>query len=439
MNSNINSFVERKEKICVVGLGYVGLPLAILFSSKFKVVGLEIDDSRLKELNDGYDRTNEADMDTIVKENLEYTAEAKKISNCKIIYVTVPTPIDEFHNPDPTPVTKATETIAKYITKGSYIVYESTVYPGLTEEVCIPIVEEISGLKWKKDFNVCFSPERVNPGDKKNTVKSIAKVVGGDTPDTTDFISQMYEQVIEAEIYRASSIKVAEASKVVENAQRDVNIAFMNEIALIMNKLDIDTNEVIKAMNTKWNALGFTPGLVGGHCIGVDPYYLIQKALEVDISPQVMIKSRDVNESIAPFIADETLKLLAKTESLNNDSKVLIMGVTFKPNVPDLRNTKVIKIAKKLQEYNIDIDFADPETTVDHARNELGIDLIKQIKEYDAVIFAVDHKKYKEKYNHVNAISKLVKVNGVIIDVKSMITEELQEELEDKGYTYWNL
>jgi UDP-N-acetyl-D-glucosamine/UDP-N-acetyl-D-galactosamine dehydrogenase len=432
--------LAHKETIGIVGLGYVGLPLAALFAEKYKVIGLEIDQSRIDELEKGFDRTQEVDMSTVNKDNLEYTIDSSRLSECKFVYVTVPTPIDQFHNPDPSPVTKATAIIGQHMTKDTTVIYESTVYPGLTEELCIPILEEESKLKWKEDFYVCFSPERVNPGDKKNTVQTIAKVVGGDTEETTENISQIYEEVIDAEIYRAPSIKTAEAAKVVENAQRDVNIAFVNEIALLMDRLGVDTSEVIKAMNTKWNALGFTPGLVGGHCIGVDPYYLIQKAREVGITPEIMLSTRHINESIAPHIGNQLVKMLASKDLLNTDTRVLIMGITFKPDVPDLRNTKVVDIGNVLKEYSINVDYIDSHADSKHAKHELDIDLLDSIgDDYSAKILAVDHKEYIKTFTKFENLVEKLLPGGIIIDVKSLVSTELQQRLAKEGYQYWSL
>ena len=340
---------DGNEKIAVIGLGYVGLPLAVLLDTKFNVIGYDINTERVKELRKGFDRTGEISSERLKSCSIEFTDDPGKISEAKVIIVTVPTPIDEHKIPDLGPVKAATRTVGRYMQKGSIVVYESTVYPGVTEEECVPVLEEESGLKWKKDFHVGYSPERVNPGDREHTIDKIVKVVAGDTPEITEFLAQLYGSVITAGVHKAPDIKTAEAAKVIENTQRDLNIALMNELSIIFDKMGIDTKAVLEAAGTKWNFLRFDPGLVGGHCIGVDPYYLTFKAQAVGYHPEVILAGRRINDYMGKFVAENTVKKLIKAGKAVKGSKVLILGITFKENISDIRNSKVIDIYNELK------------------------------------------------------------------------------------------
>ncbi len=433
-------FKEDKDKICIIGLGYVGLPLSVLFSKKFKVIGFDINPQRIEELQKGYDRTKEVSKEALKNSNIEFTDKPKKISEAKVIIITVPTPIDKHNIPDLGPIKSATKTVGKYMKKGSTIIYESTVYPGLTEEECIPILEKESGLKWKKDFWVGYSPERVNPGDKEHTIDKIIKVVSGDTPETLKFLAWLYGSVITAGIHKAPDIKTAEAAKVIENTQRDLNIALMNELSIIFNKMGLDTKAVLEAAATKWNFLRFEPGLVGGHCIGVDPYYLTFKAQAIGYHPEVILAGRRINDYMGKFVAENTVKKLIQAGKAVDGSKVLILGFTFKENISDIRNTKVIDIYNELKEYGIDVYVYDPHADPEEVKKEYGIELIDEIekeKPYDAVIVAVRHKEFIEKFNFSRF--KELMDNGdrpVLIDIKGIYDKE---EAAAQGFLYWRL
>ena len=430
----------NKEKIAIIGLGYVGLPLAVLLDKKFNVIGFDINPKRIKELKNSYDRTREVTSQDLKKCSVEFTYDPEKISQAKVIIVTVPTPIDQHNIPDLRPIKSATKTVGKYMQKGSVVVYESTVYPGLTEEECVPILEQESGLKWKKDFNVGYSPERVNPGDKKHTIDKIIKVVAGDTPEVTEFLSQLYGSVITAGIHKAPDIKTAEAAKVIENTQRDLNIALMNELSVIFNKMGIDTKAVLEAASTKWNFLRFEPGLVGGHCIGVDPYYLTFKAQAIGYHPEVILAGRRINDYMGKFVAENTVKKLIKAGKAVKGSKVLILGLTFKENISDIRNTKVIDVYKELKEYGINVYVHDPFAYPEEAKKEYGIDLLENIKEkspYDAIIVAVKHRPFIEDLD-LQEYKKLMKQDGqpVLIDIKGLYSKE---KAQKEGFLYWRL
>ncbi len=349
--NNLKDFLEKRERICVVGLGYVGLPLAVLFSSKYDVIGFDINRKRIEELKKGYDRTGEVSKNELYSCSIQFTDNSEVIPKAKVIIVTVPTPIDKSNRPDLTNIYEATKMVGRKMQKGAVVVYESTVYPGVTEEECIPILERESSLSWKKDFFVGYSPERVNPGDREHTIDKIVKVVSGDCESTVDFLGRLYGEVIKAGVHKAPDIKTAEAAKVIENTQRDLNIALMNELAVIFDKMNIETNEVLKAAGTKWNFLPFHPGLVGGHCIGVDPYYLTFKAESMGYHPQVILAGRRINDSMGERIAEITVKKLIKAGKAVKSSKVLILGLTFKENIPDIRNTRVVDIYKELLDY----------------------------------------------------------------------------------------
>lgn len=432
-------FDEKKDKICIVGLGYVGLPLAIAFAKKFNVIGFDINQKRIEELKNFYDSTKEIDSEILKTIKIEYTNNSDDISKAKLIIITVPTPVDNYKIPDLTAVKNATETVAKRIQKGSVIVYESTVYPGVTEEICIPIIEKISCLKWKKDFFVGYSPERINPGDKEHTVEKIRKIVSGDTKETLELLTFVYSSVIEAGIYPVSSIKVAEAAKVIENIQRDLNIALVNELSIIFHKLNIDTKEVLNAAATKWNFLRFEPGLVGGHCIGVDPYYLTFKAEAIGYHPQVILAGRRINDQMGKYVAENAIKLLIKAGKAVSGCKVLILGLTFKENISDIRNTKIIDIYNELIEYGVGPYIYDPHADKELAKEEYGVELIDdplRHSPYDQIILAVKHSYFLRNYNveFYKSISKDNKL--ILLDVKGVYDKETI--IKENGI-YWRL
>ncbi|MEJ7219525.1 nucleotide sugar dehydrogenase [Staphylococcus gallinarum] len=411
------------RNIAVVGLGYVGLPVAVSFGNKHKVIGFDINEGRISELKNNYDRTNEVTTEKLEASNVEYTSDRDKLSESDFIIVAVPTPIDKHNKPNLTPLIKASETVGSALKKGSIIVYESTVYPGATEEECVPVLEEFSGLECGKDFFIGYSPERINPGDKEHTFETITKVVSGQTPEVLEIVAEVYDSVVKAGVYKASSIKVAEAAKVIENTQRDVNIALMNELAIIFDKLNIDTNEVLKASGTKWNFLNFNPGLVGGHCIGVDPYYLTHKAQEVGHHPEVILSGRRINDNMAKHIASNVIKEMLKHGMEVQNASVNVLGLTFKENCPDLRNTKVIHIIEELASYGLEIKVNDVEADKKEAKDIFDIDLKdkEQMSKADVLIFAVSHKEYLEnKSEYIN----LVQENGVIFDIKGVISDK---------------
>ncbi|RKQ50939.1 UDP-N-acetyl-D-galactosamine dehydrogenase [Roseivirga pacifica] len=418
------------DKIAIIGLGYVGLPLAVAFAEKYHVVGFDINEARVRELNAGNDHTLEVEDDLLksvlstkdASKGLFNSCNLEDIKDCNIFIVTVPTPIDSDSNPDLTPLVKASETVAKVLKAGDVVIYESTVYPGATEEDCVPVLEEKSGLVYNKDFFCGYSPERINPGDKEHTVTKILKVTSGSTPEIAEKVDQLYKSVITAGTYKAASIKVAEAAKVIENSQRDINIAFVNELAMIFNKLNIDTVDVLEAAGTKWNFLPFRPGLVGGHCIGVDPYYLAQKAKKAGYYPQIVLSGRRLNNSIGPYVGSQVVKLLMKKGKVINHSKVLVCGITFKENCPDIRNSRVIDIVTELGEFEVKVDVYDPWANAEEVRHEYGIDLKEKISigDYDGIVLAVAHNEFKEILN-ANTLSS----SQVIYDVKSILPKEL--------------
>ena len=408
----------NNPKIAIIGLGYVGLPLAAAFASKYEVVGFDINTKRIAELNSGLDATNELtteQLNKVVGTSLKFTTILEDISNCTTFIVTVPTPVTSSKNPDLTPIVKATESLSTALKKGDTVVYESTVYPGVTEEVCVPILEEKTGLKFNTDFFVGYSPERINPGDKKHTITKITKVVSGSTPQTLKKLSALYGSIIEAGIYEAPTIKTAEAAKVIENTQRDINIAFVNELSIIFSKMGIDTNEVLKAAGTKWNFLNFFPGLVGGHCIGVDPYYLAYKSEQLGYTPEMILAGRKINDSMPTFIVSQIVKQLLKQNKNSQNAKALILGATFKENCPDLRNSKVVDVYQELNEFGFQVDVFDPEADAAIFVKEYGFDKLKEISnhEYDVVILAVAHDSFKT----INPKDLIVK-EGVVFDVK---------------------
>lgn len=435
----LDDFSNKHEGISVVGLGYVGLPLAILLGKRFNVTGFDISSKRIEELKNGYDRTREVTEDDLRRTPLKFTNNPEEISKCKVIIITVPTPIDENNRPDLLPIKSATLTVGKYMTEGSTVVYESTVYPGLTEEVCVPILEQESGMNWKHDFHVGYSPERVNPGDKEHTIDRIKKVVAGDSPETTEFLSELYGAVITAGIHKTPNIRTAEAAKVIENTQRDLNIALVNELSLIFNKLKIDTKEVLEAASTKWNFLRFEPGLVGGHCIGVDPYYLTFKAQNIGYQPEVILAGRRINDSMGKHIAENTIKKLIKAEKAVKGSKVLMLGFTFKENISDIRNTKLIDIYSELKEYGVEVYVTDPHAYKDEVRHEYSIELIESCEEYapyDAIIVAVQHREFLEGFDFRRFKELSHGKYPILIDIKGSYdrTRALEE-----GFLYWRL
>lgn len=421
----------EESKIAIIGLGYVGLPLAVAFAEKYRVVGYDINFKRVDELNSGKDSTLEIDdnllLSVLDKANLKHhgllvSAQQDSISDCNIFIITVPTPTDKHNRPVLMPMIKASETVASVLKVGDIVIYESTVYPGVTEDEMVPILEKNSGLKFNKDFYCGYSPERINPGDKEHTITKIMKITSGSTPEISEFIDQLYKSVIVAGTHKASSIKVAEAAKVIENSQRDINIAFVNELSKIFNLIGIDTHEVLEAAGTKWNFLKFRPGLVGGHCIGVDPYYLAQKAQEVGYHPEIILAGRRTNDSMGKYVATEVVKLMMRKDLKVVESKVLILGFTFKEDCPDVRNTRVIDIYNELRNFDIQVDIYDPWANSREVAKEFGINIIAdEPKElvYSAVILAVAHKKFKE-----IEVRKLVGQAGVVFDVKGILSKK---------------
>ena len=416
-------------KIAVIGLGYVGLPLAQLFATKYPVVGFDINQNRIQELNAGNDATLEIDADTLNKvlvtsisdkNGLLCSSTLQDISTCNYYIVTVPTPVDKNNRPDLTPLYKSSETVGKVLKKGDIVIYESTVYPGVTEEECVPVLERVSGLKFNVDFFAGYSPERINPGDKEHTVEKILKVTSGSTPEIGQKVNDLYKSVITAGTYLASSIKVAEAAKVIENSQRDINIAFVNELAKIFNLLEIDTHAVLEAAGTKWNFLPFKPGLVGGHCIGVDPYYLAQKAQEKGYHPEIILAGRRLNDSMGEYVASQVVKLMIKKGVAINGAKLLMLGITFKENCPDVRNTKIVDVVHALQEYGIEVAIFDPWAKPSDVQHEYKLETTRELPTatFDAIVLGVAHKEFM-----TIDLSKLKKANSVLFDVKGVLKE----------------
>lgn len=423
----------HETKIAIIGLGYVGLPLAVEFAKKFPVVGFDIDERRIADLRAGKDHTLEVEDDllqSVVKsatptngeKGLFPTSDSALLADCQVYVVTVPTPTDKHNRPVLTPMLKASENIGKYLKKGDVVIYESTVYPGVTEDECVPVLEKVSGLNFNQDFFAGYSPERINPGDKEHTVSKILKVTSGSTPEVAEYVDQLYRQVIVAGTHKASSIKVAEAAKVIENSQRDINIAFVNELSKIFNLLGIDTHEVLEAAGTKWNFLKFKPGLVGGHCIGVDPFYLAQKAQEVGYHPEIILAGRRLNDSMGKHVATEVIKLMMRKDLKVIDSKVLILGFTFKEDCPDVRNTRVIDIYRELKSFDMEVDVYDPWANPAEVKHEYGIDIISgenapYLANYSAIILAVSH----QKFNVLNIQSS---PSQVVFDVKGLLDKK---------------
>lgn len=413
-------------KIAVIGLGYVGLPLARLFSTKYPTIGFDMNTKRVEELMSGKDSTKEVEeallKEAIDKNGFKCTTSLEEIKKCNFYIVAVPTPVDANNRPDLHPLWGASETIGKVISKGDVVVYESTVYPGVTEEECLPVIEKVSGLKFNKDFFAGYSPERINPGDKLHTVEKIKKVTSGSTPEIADLVDKVYKSVLINGTHKAPSIKVAEASKIIENSQRDVNIAFMNELAKIFNAMGIDTNDVIEAAASKWNFIKLKPGLVGGHCISVDPYYLIQKAQVYGVLPRVMFAARRLNDGMGDYVANQVIKCMNKKGILIKDANILVLGITFKENCPDIRNTKIVDIYHTLREYTSNIDIYDPWANVEKVKSEYGIDIMSNLskKKYEAIILAVAHEQFKD-----IDFSDLKKDLSVIYDVKGILPRNI--------------
>jgi UDP-N-acetyl-D-galactosamine dehydrogenase len=428
-------FSPENTKIAIIGLGYVGLPLAIEFAKKYKVIGFDINSDRINDLLKGVDYTNEANIDEMNKVmapsnlniGLHFSSDPKDLGACNVFIVTVPTPVDHFKSPDLKPLLYASEIVGMKLKKNDVVIYESTVYPGCTEEDCVPVLEQHSGLKFNEDFFCGYSPERINPGDKINTLTKIVKVTSGSTPAVAEYVDQLYRSVIEAGTYKAPSIKVAEASKAIENAQRDVNISFVNELALIFDLIGIDTNDVLAAAGTKWNFLKYKPGLVGGHCIGVDPYYLAHKAESLGYHPQVILSGRRVNDNMGVFVANKVIKLMVKKGHNIDGSKALILGITFKENCPDTRNSQVIDIYRELNQFGLTVDVYDPYANGDEVKKQYGIEIIKNSKTiiangmlYDAIILAVSHTEFIEL-----DLSKYSNNKTVIFDTKAVLNREI--------------
>jgi UDP-N-acetyl-D-galactosamine dehydrogenase len=412
-------FNLRKCRVGVVGLGYVGLPLAVEFGKHFDTVGFDVKPGRIRELKAGQDSTREASREELRSATrLKFTTRLQDLKACSVMIVTVPTPIDEYKRPDLTPLIRASETIGEVLKKGDVVVYESTVYPGCTEEICVPILERVSGLTFNRDFFAGYSPERINPGDKEHRLSTIRKVTSGSTPEAATFVDQLYGSIVRAGTHKASSIRVAEAAKVIENTQRDVNIALINELSLIFKRLDIDTEEVLQAAGTKWNFLPFRPGLVGGHCIGVDPYYLTHKATEIGYHPEMILAGRRLNDNMGLHIASEVVRLMTHRRIHVSGSRVLMLGLTFKENCPDIRNSKVVDVIREMQKYGAEIDVYDPWVDATEAQHEYGVKLVRSLRKghYDAAIVAVAHKEFKEM--GPAAVRQLCRRSHVLFDIK---------------------
>lgn len=408
------------SRICVIGLGYVGLPLAHAFSAKYEVVGFDISKWRIDELSNGYDRTlelTENQVNEAIKNGMKFSLDINDIKDCNIYIVTVPTPIDKNKRPDLTPLIKASETVGKVLKKGDIVIYESTVYPGATEEDCVPVLEKFSNLKFNVDFFCGYSPERINPGDKEHTVTKILKVTSGSTPEIGKKVNELYASIITAGTHLAPTIKVAEAAKVIENSQRDINIAFVNELAIIFNKLGINTNDVLAAAGTKWNFLPFRPGLVGGHCIGVDPYYLTHKAQSIGYNPEIILAGRRLNDNMGIYVANQVIKLMIKKGHKIEGSKVLVLGITFKENCPDIRNSRVIDVIEELQEFGCDITVSDYWADNEEVKHEYNLELNNDINfdDYEAIVLAVSHDKYKT--------LEFTNKNQIVYDIKSILKD----------------
>ncbi len=430
--------IRREEKISLIGLGYVGMPIAVSFSKKADVIGFDLNKTKIELYKNGIDPTKEVGDDAIKACSVDFTSDPERLKEAKFHIVAVPTPVNTDHTPDLTPVESASRILGKYLTKGSVVVYESTVYPGVTEEICVPILEAESGLKCGVDFKIGYSPERINPGDKVHRLETIVKIVSGMDEETLEEVAKVYELVVEAGVHRAESIKVAEAAKVIENSQRDINIAFMNELSIIFNKMGIDTKSVLEAAGTKWNFLKFFPGLVGGHCIGVDPYYLTYKAEQLGYHSQIILSGRRINDDMGKYVVENLVKKLIAADFPVKGAKVAILGFTFKENCPDTRNTRIIDIVNELKEYGITPEIADPEADKAEAKHEYGIDFVDMdtIKDMDAVVLAVAHDQFRSL--SIDDINKLYGNNHpkVLLDLKGLLN---RKEFENAGYIYWRL
>ena len=428
--------IDKNKKIAIIGLGYVGLPLAIAFSKKYPTIGFDKNVTRINDLEKGIDKTLEVPEKELKSSNISFTKESSNLSDCNVYIITVPTPVDKYNNPDMKPLASASKTVGEILSMGDLVIYESTVYPGATEEYCVPILEKESGLKYNTDFFCGYSPERINPGDKDHSLTTIKKVTSGSNIKTAEFVDTLYNNIIPAGTHKASSIETAEASKVIENIQRDVNIALINELSMIFNKLGLDTNEVLKAAGTKWHFLPFRPGLVGGHCIGVDPYYLTHKAQEIGYHPEMILAGRRINDTMGKYIADNTILEMSKAGINPVGAKVAVLGITFKENCPDLRNTKVPDIIDHLKTYGCEIKVTDPFADSEEAKKRLNIELLDldQISGIDAAIVAVAHNNYKEFTK--DHCQKMFNGNGVFIDVKSIFEKDYFTET---NITHWRL
>jgi len=429
----IAALENREKKIAVIGLGYVGLPIALEFARKFDVIGFDINAERVEMMKKGIDPSQELEAEAFENTSIEYTADPARLKDAHFFVIAVPTPVDEHQVPNLKPVLSASRTVGSALKKGDYVVYESTVYPGCTEEDCIPILEELSGLKAVEDFKYGYSPERINPGDKVHTLTNIIKVVSGCDDESLEVVGDVYNSIITAGIYKAASVKVAEAAKVIENSQRDINIAFMNELSIIFDKIGIQTSDVLDAANTKWNFLKFFPGLVGGHCIGVDPYYLTYKSMKLGYNPQVILSGRRINDEMSKHVASKTAQLLMKAGKNLRDAKVLVMGVTFKENVADIRNSKVSDLITELKEFMLQVDVHDPHASAEEVQHEYGFDMIQEIGSgYDAIVAAVNHDTYKS--HNQDYFEGIMTENPILVDVKSMYRNKISDPV-----TYWAL
>lgn len=425
--------VDKEKKIAVIGLGYVGLPLALEFAKKFSVIGFDISPERVAMMKQGIDPSNELGSEAFLDKDILYTADPADLKKAHFYIVAVPTPVDEHKVPNLKPLYSASETVGKYLKKGDYVVYESTVYPGCTEEDCLPILEEYSGLKAGVDFKYGYSPERINPGDKERTVEKILKVVSGNDKDSLEEIAQVYGAIIEAGVYKAASVKVAEAAKVIENTQRDLNISFMNELSIIFDRMGIDTKDVLEAASTKWNFMKFSPGLVGGHCISVDPYYLLHKSKQLGYDPQVILSGRRINDGMPAFIAKRLVQMLIQKGKGPGQSKVLVMGVTFKENVSDIRNSKVVDLVQELMQYSVNVHVTDKHASPNEVAHEYKLTLIDNTSnDYDAVIVAVNHNEYKDLDKQY--FRSIMREQPILMDLKAIYNYETSD-----GFTYWRL
>lgn len=434
-----NKIVNREEKLSLVGLGYVGLPIAVAFSKKVDVIGFDINDKKIQTYIGGKDPTKEVGDEAIQKCNVDFTSDETRLREARFHIVAVPTPVRPDKVPDLSPVIGASKVLGRNLTKGSVVVYESTVYPGVTEDICVPILEKESGLKCGVDFKIGYSPERINPGDKNHRLENIVKIVSGMDDETLETVADVYSLVIEAGVYRAESIKVAEAAKVIENSQRDINIAFVNELSMIFSRMGIDTKAVLRAAGTKWNFLSFEPGLVGGHCIGVDPYYLTYKAEQIGYHSRIILAGRRINDGMGAYVAQELVKKMIHADVKVKDAAVLVLGLTFKGNCPDTRNTKVIDILNELGSYEIHTSVYDPVADKAEAKREYGIDLVSkaELKDFDAVIVAVDHDDFKEySVEDIKAMYSDKNENKILFDVKGIYDKD---EFEKAGFNYWRL